>query len=638
MSTVLGKRTALKGGQFHEVGDHEIDYEMLSPNQFLGSHANLIPLQSAVQGGRLFYGARFANQALPVNNAEAPLVQLKSDMDPEGRSFDQIMGESAGAIRSKHDAIVSEATPDAVHLETVDGEKVKHDLYNQFSFNRKTKMHNTPVVKPGDKVAKGQLLAHSNFTDKDGTLALGLNARVGLVPYLGHSMDDALVISEAFAKRLTSNHAYGYDLDYKRGVKGGKAHYTGLFTNKFVKDQLDKLDDEGIVKPGQIVHHGDPIILATRPKTISSSSAQLGLLSKHMKNARSDAAVLWEHETPGTVQEVHRGRSGVKMNIHTDVPTAVGDKLAGRSGQKGVISLIVPDEHMPRTLDGQPFELLLNPLGIPSRVNPSLPYEIMLGKVTKKTGKPYVLPAFTEKGTSWNDFVKGELDKHGLADKEEVFDPLLNRKLENPITTGYAQILRLHHMAADKLSTRGQGGYDASMQPTKGGGSSALAKRMSGLESGSLLSSGAYNILREGATLRGTKNDNYWRELRAGHDPKEPGTPFAYNKFKAMLQGTGYHARKLGGGKERLQFFTDADLDKYNPQPVKTGDIIDVSNMEPIPGGLFDKSLVGNSSWGAVDLPTALPSPAAQEVICKMLGLTEKEFRGVLAGEHHINK
>jgi DNA-directed RNA polymerase subunit beta len=632
----MRKRVALKDGQFSEVPDSDIDYDFTSPNQFLGSHANLIPLQSAVQSGRLFYGARFANQALPVNDAEAPLVQLKSDDDPEGRSFDQILGESAGAVHSKHDAVVHSVTPDEIVLQTSDGRKVKHDLYNEFSLNRRTKLHNTPTVKPGDKVKAGQLLASSNFTDKDGTLAMGLNARTGLVPYLGHSMDDALVISQAFANRLKSNHSYGYDLDYKRGVKGGKAHYTGLFTNKFVNDQLDKLDDEGIVKPGQIVNQGDPIILATRPRTVSSTSSQLGLLSKHMKNARSDAAVLWEHETPGHVVDVHRGRSGVKLNIHTDMPAQVGDKTVFRSGQKNVISLILPDEHMPRTADGQPLEVLLNPLSVPSRVNPSLVYEMLLGKAAKKAGKPYILPAFTKPGESWNDVVKQELAKHGLTDTEEVFDPLLNKKLENPITVGNATVLKLSHTSASKISTRGQGSYDSDMAPLHGGGELGQSKRLSGLETGSLLSSGAYNVLREGATLRGTRNDQYWRELRAGHEPKEPGSPFVWDKFKALLQGSGYHARQLGHGKERLQFLTDADLAKHKPIKVKTGNIVDLNDLSPVPGGLFDPALTGNQSWGYVALPEAMPSPAAEDVVCKMLGLTNRQYRAVIAGEEPL--
>jgi DNA-directed RNA polymerase beta subunit len=139
-------------------------------------------------------------------------------------------------------------------------------------------------------------LAKSNFTDDKGTLALGRNARIGLVPFLGRSMEDAIVVSEDFAKRLTSDHLFGHDMDYKRGIKGGKAHFTGLFVHKYTNDQLAKLDEDGVALPGQTLQRGDPIILATRPRVVSSGSAQLGQLSKHMRNARTPAEVVWEQK------------------------------------------------------------------------------------------------------------------------------------------------------------------------------------------------------------------------------------------------------------------------------------------------------------------------------------------------------
>jgi hypothetical protein len=988
----MSKRTALKGGQFVEEMDPNIDYDFLSPNQFLGSHTNLIPLQSAVQSGRIFYGARFANQALPVKTPEVPLVQLKSDMDPDGRSFDEILGEAAGAVHSKHEGVVHAVTPDEITLATREGKKSYH-TYNHAPFNRKSEFHNTALVKPGDHVLPGHLLAHSNYTDKNGTLALGLNARVGLVAYKGHSMDDALVISESFAKRLATQQMHGYDMDYKRGVKGGKAHYMGIFPNKYTNAQLDKLDDHGVAKQGVTLNPGDPMILATRPRVISSSNAQLGLLSKHMKNSRSDSTVLWDGHTAGVVGDVTHLHSGVKVNVNADVPTTSGSKLVFRSGQKsyhpdteimtergwvkipnllqsdlvaslfderkekfvqgngrrknapqqliarfvkphdahsyiydgllyglaaqnagylvtpthriwrqghaagcpewscqdakrvhgtmqafmlaapfdlssrtdpdffeipdavhgitglpmncnrkfdfktwvqfmaiylaegniqhsnpddhrivitqkekpfcrtvetvltgmglewkiynlqystspnkalrqylaqfgkahmkhvpqeikgarletvqlfldtiwqcdgdkdkgkayytcspkladdmqhliqltgrfasiisrpprehqnydqltlniydnpfggtrkmykkayyteqyngrvycvqvpgeGVIltrfrghvmwngnstvSKIIPDEHMPRTLDGRPLEVLLNQLGLPSRNNPSLVYELALGKIAAKTGKPYKLPAFSPKGTSWNDFVQNELKAHGVSDTEEVFDPVLNKKLENPIMVGNGYMLALHHQAESKSSARGQGSYDQNEQPSKGPGEGGQSLRLSGLESSGLLSAGAYGVLREGATLRGAQNDQYWRTLRQGYEPAEPGTPFVWDKFKALLQGAGYHSRRIGGGKERLQFLTDKDLDKLKPIGVKTGDIVDLHSMEPTPGGLFDPALTGGRAWGAIELPHPIVNPAAEEVVRKMLNLTKSEFRAITAGEMEL--
>lgn len=626
-------RTVLKDSTFGEVDDHEVDYEFGSPNRFFGSHVNLIPMVSAVQGQRPFYGARFYNQAMPVVNPEAPLVQNLDDETQE--SFDVQLGKHAGALRASHEGEVTEVTPDEIVAKTPDGEK-RISLYNHFAFNRKSQIHQDPLVKPGDKFQPGQLLARSNYTDKDGTLAMGLNARIGLVPYLGHSMDDAVVISDAFAKRLKSQHMYGHDLDYKRGVKGGKAHFTGVFPNKYVNDQLDKLDDDGVVKPGTILQPGDPFILATRPRVISSQASQLGQLSKHMRNARSPAEMVWEEDEPGVVTDVSKLRNGVKVNILVEQPTKVGDKVVLRSGQKNIVSHIIPDEHMPRTVDGKPLEMLLNPMGLPSRVNNNLVFELALGKIAKLTGKPYKLSGFNKPGEKWHQFVREELNKNQLTDKEEVFDPRLNRKLENPIMVGDGFVLKLHHTGSSKASARSQGSYDANMQPSHGSGPMAGSKRLSGLESYALLSSGAYNVMRDGATVRGTRNDDYWRKMRAGHSPEEPGAPFVWDKFKALLNGSGYLAKHLPDGALRLQMWRDQDLEEHKPIEVKNGDSVDIATLEPIKDGLFDPALTGANRWGYIQLPHKMPNPAAHDMIRKLLGLTEKEFRAVLAGQREL--
>ena len=639
VASVAPKRIALKGGQFAEVDPSDIDYEFGSPNSFLGTHANLIPMYSAVQGTRAFYGARFANQALPLVHGEAPLVQNLADDDSQGRSFDEILGEFAGAIKAKSHGKVVKVTPEELHVQYKDGVQ-KHSLYKAFPMNRKTSIDHKTLVHEGEEVVPGQVLAHSNYTNDKGILNMGVNVRVGLVPYKGHSMDDAVVISEPLASRLTSHQLYVHDLDYKRGVKGGKAHYTGIFPNKFTNAQLDKLDENGVVKSGVSLNPGDPIILATRPRVISSGSAQLGKLSVHMRNARSDAVLLWDKETPGSVVDVEHLRSGVKVNVGTDTPVQLGDKLSLRSGQKMIVSHIMPEDHMPRTVDGKPLEMLLNPLGVPSRVNPALIYELALGKAAQKTGQTYKLPAFVPKGGKWYDFVEQELKKAGVSDKEEVFDPMENRKLENPILVGSGFVQKLSHQAESKLSVRGQGSYDNSQQPLKGRDEAAKSKRLSGLESNALLSSGAYNVLREGATLRGQQNDDYWRKLRMGYEPQEPGTPFVFDKLHALLTGSGYAARALPGepGRERLGFYTDKDLEKHRPLEVRSGDIVDMHSMEPVKHGLFDPALTGGAKFGYIALPSRMPNPAAESVIMKLLGITQNKLRSVLAGEEELDE
>lgn len=631
---------ALKNNTLQEVADDEVDYELANPSRLLGSHTNMIPMPSAVQATRIFYGARFMNQAVPIVGGEAPWIQnLTLNPDHPEQTFDEEAGKHLGAVYADQDAVVRKVDPDFIELLYPDGTTKRQNLYRNFLFNRKSMLHNTPLVVKGDKVTKGQLLAKSNYTDDQGRMAMGLNARIGIVPYKGASMDDAIVISQGFANRLKSEAAYATRLDYDKGVKGGKNHFKALFFDKFGRDQMDKLDDDGVVKVGETLMPGDPMILATKPRVISSDKLlDLGDLSRYMKNARSDASETWDHEDPGHVVGVTRTRNGIKVDVVAYQPTKVGDKLTLRDGQKSIISTIIPDEEMPRTEDGKPLDVLLNHLSIPSRVNAATPYEIMLGKVAAKLGTPLKLPPFTEQGERWYDLVSAALQEAGETDKERVYDPKADRWLDNPITVGNGYVMKLHHMVEGKIGARGQGSYDQWQQPVKGGGEGGQSKRLSGLESMGLLSAGAYNVLREGATLRGQKNDEYWRKLRQGYDPEAPDVPFAWNKFRALLTGAGYQTRKIPGkpGGLRLGFFTDRDLEEQRPVEVLNGEVVDLTDYSPKPGGLFDPKLTTGNRWGMISLPNPIPNPAAERVIRKLLGLTENQFRSILAGEEEL--
>ena len=636
------KRHAIKNDSITEVDDSEVDYEVTSPNKFFGSHLNLIPLQSSVHGSRLFYGSKFINQALPVLKPEAPLVQNLDDDDEKGRSFDEVFGRNAGAIFADKNGVVQSVDKKTVTIRNEDGTLDKKSLYHNFPFNRKTSLHNTPMVRKGAAVRAGDLVAKSNYTDDKGTLALGLNARVGLLPYKGHSFEDAMVVSEDMAARLTSEHMYSDDIEYKRGLKGGKGHFVSLFPKKYKTAQLDKLDGDGVALPGQILEPGDPIALGTKPRVVSSASQKLGKLSSHMKNSRNESSLTWGHENPGVVTDVVRTRNGVKVTVKSSEPAMPGDKVVFRSGQKGTISKIVPRDHMPRTVDGKPLEMLLNPLGIPSRVNNSMVYELLLGKAAKAAGKPYKVNSFTKKGEKWFDIVKAELDKYGISDVEEVFDPQTDKKLESAATVGDAHVLKLHHTATKGFSARNQGAYDINEQPLKGGSAEAQSKRLSGLETHGLISSGAYGVLKDMSLVRGAKNDDYWQQLRSGYDPKMPDTPLVFNKFKTLLQGSGYHARQINKkGGLRLGPMTEKVLDELQPVEIANPGILDMrklgkGSVVPVAGGLFDDSLATTNKYGYIKLPFEVPNPAFEEPVRKILGLTEKQFRAIMAGKEEL--
>lgn len=625
-------------GQMGEFDDEEVDYELVDHTRVFGSHINAIPIQSAVQGPRLFYGARFYNQAMPLKGREAPLVQsLDVSQGPDSTtSFDEVLGRYAGAVYSDDEGEITDVTPDAVTLKTLDGRKIHKQLYNNFPFNRKSSITNSLLVEKGQKIKAGDILASSNYTDDRGALALGTNVRVGVVPYKGFSMDDATVISQSLADRLQSEHTETYEQKYDRDVKPGLNHFKSLFPTRFTKDQLEKVDAQGVVKPGTVLNQGDPLVLATRPRVISSAGVNVGKLTKTLSQSRTDAAQVWEHEYPGEVLDVVETAKGAKVVTRGYAPTKLGDKVTMRSGQKSIVSKIIPDELMPRTEDGRPLELLLNPLSVPSRTNNSLLFEIMLGKIAAAKGEPIKLPGFTKPGEKWYDLVKARLDEAGLSDTENIFDPEENRLLEQPALVGNAYLMKLHHVAESKASSRGQGGYDAWQSPSKGPSDGGGAKRLSGLETNVLLSSGAYNTLRESSTLRGQQQDEYWRALRMGLTPKKPGVPFAFDKTMAMMFGAGINTRKQPNGIIRLAPTTDRDLEEKRPVEIQKGELLNLANMSPVPGGLFDPSIVGNNGWGSITLPFRVPNPAFEDSIRTLLGLKKKELEDILAGRAEL--
>lgn len=634
MSSKIKLANVIKDNKIQEVPDSEVEYELPSTSRLFGTSANVVPLQSNAQSTRLFYASRFVEQAMPLVNRETPLVQSLDPEDADGKSFEDKFGARVGArYNDFDDGEVVDITPDEVVIKNKAGDTKALPLYNNFQFNRKTYIHNKPVVKVGDKVKKGQLLAGSNFTDDNGTLSMGVNARVALVPYKGYSMDDAIVVSRSFANKLKSEHSYEHSIDKDEQTKFGRGHFTSLFPTKFSRDQLKNIDESGMVKPGTILKEGDPIILATRPKTMYSNATHLGKLGKTLRAVRSDASEVWDHPYPGKVVDVIDGKNGRKVFITAESPLEEGDKQILRNGQKSIVAKILPDEQMLRSMDGTPFEVLLNPLALPSRVNTSTLYELILGKIAKKTGKPIKVPGFIPGGQSRLEYVKGLLKEHGLSDTEEVFDPVSNRKLERPITTGIGYIQKLHHVVASKKSARGQGSYSSEQQPLKGGSDAAQAKRLGGLETTALMAKGGYSTLREGSILRGQENADYWRAVRQGYKPSDPGAPFVWDKFKYLLNGAGLNARDLGKGKLRLAPFTDKDLEKVAPMELKNGKMVDTATLENVEGGLFDPKLVALNKWGKISIKHHMPNPAFEKQICQLLGIKLTDMRKIIAGE-----
>ena len=459
---------AMKNGQIAQVPREEVQYEVPSIGHMFSSHINLNPMPTAVQAGRQFYAAKFWSQFMPQVKGEVPLVD--SLMHDGKTTFSEHYGRKLGTIQSKVGGVVTKVTPDSVTVVDADGKKHVSSLVKDLPFNRLTSISYHPAVAVGQQVNVGDMVAHSNFTDKaTGALNMGQNLRTAMIPDRGRSHEDAYTISESAAKRLSTDRLMGYDLEARHGTEMGRSRFISLFPRSYTQPQIENLDEHGVAKPGTVLHKGDPIVLATGPKLLTAEDAQLGKLHKVLRNAFTDKSITWDYDWPGTVSDVAVTRKGAKVNVKSQPPVAVGDKLSSRFAIKGVVGEIRPDDKMPReTGTNLPYEMLLNPMTIPSRVAPNQVMEMTLSKVAKATGKQIRIPQ-EPPPEGWNAWVKKQLEDANIKESADLFDPESGKTIKN-IGDGHIYVAAFHHLAEKKLSARGDSGsYDANEQPTRGG-------------------------------------------------------------------------------------------------------------------------------------------------------------------------
>ncbi len=459
----LAKRVpVMKGGKITYAPRDEVDLELPTFEDSFSPLGNLVPLKSMVKGQRVAMASRMLTQALPLQGGESPLVQGAVPGSGGAKSFEEEYGSHMGAVRADKGGRVVSIADGTMRVQHDDGTTDDIELYEHFPFNRKTYIHQTPVVKPGDNFKPGQLLVRSNYTDGGGATALGINARVAYMPWKGYNFEDAVVISEAMAKRMSSEHMYQHDVEVDDRTKMGKKAYVSLFPQKFEKKVLDTLDDDGVIKVGQEVKYGQPIILAAKERDRAQNKVH-----KQRQAGFNDSTVLWKHHDNGVVTDVVRGKKGPVVLVKSVAGMQVGDKMSGRYGDKGVVAAIVPDHKMPHGPDGKPFEVLLNPLGVISRTNPAQKVEAMLGKIARLTGKPVKIADF-EDIDDLTEYAEQELKKHGLKDLDDLTDPDSGRKIRG-VATGERFFMKLHHTAESKGQGRGSGGYGMDETPSKGG-------------------------------------------------------------------------------------------------------------------------------------------------------------------------
>lgn len=619
---------AMRNGKMTYVPKSEVDLVLPAMEEAFNPLSNIIPMKSQVKGQRLVMASRMTTQALPIVDAEAPLVQSAIPDTNGNQSYEELYSNNMGALRAPQGGVVQKVDEDGITVRYEDGTQETHELYDNFPFNRKTFIHQTPTVKPGDQFKPDQLLAYSNYTDKGGATALGRNARTAYVAWQGKNFEDAVVISDSFARKMSSEHMYQHDLEVDEHTKVGKKNFIQLFPGKFDKATLARLDDNGVVKPGTTVNYGDPLILGATQKE--------GAYNKVHKKGQAgfnDATIIWNHHDAGTVTDVVMGKKGPTVVVKASSPMQTGDKLSGRYGDKGVIADVVADDEMPHDGNGQPFEVLLNPLGVITRTNPAQMAELLLGKIAAKRGKPIKVQDFDSQKdmAAW---VLEELGREGLSDLEDVLDPSKDKKIKG-IATGNRFFMKLHHTAESKGQSRGGGTYTMEDTPAKGGEDGS--KRIGMLDTNALLSHGATATLQDVSSVRGQKNDEYWMQFMSGYNPKAPKVPMVYRKFVNQLRAAGVNVVKQGS-QTNIMALTDKDVDELAAdRELTSAEGVDWDNsLKEIPGGLFDKAKTGGhggNKWSYMKLHEPMPNPVMEEPIRKILGLTQKQFDAVLSGE-----
>jgi len=627
MSHKSPRVVAMSGGKMIWTKKKNIDLVLPDFESALSPLANMIPLKSMVKGQRLVMASRMTTQALPLVDAEAPLVQSAIPGTDGKRSYEEEYSKYMGSRYASMSGKVSKIDEDGVTVKYTDGETETLELYNNFPFNRKTFIHQTPVISHGDLFKKGQLLVRSNFTDPAGTTALGKNARVAYVSWQGKNFEDASVISESFAKRLKSEHMYQHDLDVDDKTKIGKKSYISLFPGKYDKAALSRLDENGVIKPGTAVEYGDPLVLAT-----SQRETAYNKVHKKGQAGHADASIIWNHHDPGVVTDVELGKKGPVVVVKSYSDMQVGDKLSGRYGDKGVIADIIPDDQMPHDKDGKPFEVLLSPLGIITRTNPAQQAELYLGKIAAKRGKPIKVQDF-DTSKDMSQWVYDQLRREGLSDLEDIYDPTRDKKITS-IATGNRFFMKLHHTAETKGQARGAGAYSAEGAPAKGGESGS--KRMALMDTNALLSHGATETLQDVGTVRGQRNEDYWLQFMSGVNPRDPKIPMVYTKFVNQLRAAGVNVKREGT-QTHIMALTNKDVDKLaGSRNLASADGVDWNKgLQPIRGGLFDTAMTGGHNgnrWSAIKFAEPMPNPVMEEPIRRLLGLTQKDFQNVIGG------
>jgi DNA-directed RNA polymerase subunit beta len=576
---ILGNRVPVRyRNEFVTSLPEEVDYVGSSPIQIVSVGTSLIPFLEHDDANRALMGANMQRQAVPLVNTQRPAV---------GTGLEKRVALDSGmCMQASVAGIVEKVSGDAVDVREVEtGRVIRHKLMKYVRSNQDTCLNQRPIVRSGQTVTKGQVLADGAST-REGELSLGKNVLVAFMPWEGYNFEDAVLISERLVRDevFSSIHIEKYEID-ARTTKLGPEEITREIPN-VGEEALRHLDERGIIRVGARVFADDILVGKITPKGESEHPPEEKLLRAiFAEKARDvkDNSLRVPHGEGGRIVDVkvferEKGddlppgaNTVVRVYIAQKRKVSVGDKMAGRHGNKGIVSKILPVEDMPFLPDGTPVDVVLNPLGVPSRMNVGQTYETMLGLAAYLSGKIFEVPPFDEmygEEASRNAVLselKSAIAQRGVdwiypSGKARLLDGRTGEAFANPVAIGYMYLLKLVHLVDDKIHARSTGPYSLVTQQPLGGKAQFGGQRFGEMEVWALEAYGAAYTLQEMLTIKSddvTGRSRAYEAIVKGENLNRPGIPESFKVLVRELQSIGLDITVMKGGKEGPEYEID---------------------------------------------------------------------------------
>ncbi|MBO5065225.1 MAG: DNA-directed RNA polymerase subunit beta [Clostridia bacterium] len=539
--------------EFREVPPSEADFMDVSPKMVVSVATAMIPFLENDDANRALMGSNMQRQAVPLLKTESPIVGT-------GMEYKAAV-DSGVVVLAKRDGVVQKVSAKKVEILTDNGETDVYELIKFMRSNQGTCINQRPVVQIGEKIKAGDVIADGPATSQ-GEISLGKNALVGFMTWEGYNYEDAVLLNEKMVREdvYTSVHIEEHEVE-ARDTKLGAEEITRDIPN-VGEDALANLDENGIIRVGAEVHSGDILVGKVTPKGETECTPEERLLRAIFgEKAREvrDSSLRVPHGEYGVVVQVEvftRQNSDelnpgvnkvVRCYIAQKRKISVGDKMAGRHGNKGVVSRILPQEDMPFLPDGTPLDIVLNPLGVPSRMNIGQVLEVHLGYAARALGYKVMTPVFD--GAHESD-IREMLEEANLSTdgKTWLTDGRTGRKFDNPVTVGIMYYLKLHHLVDDKIHARSTGPYSLVTQQPLGGKAQFGGQRFGEMEVWALEAYGAAYTLQEILTV---KSDDVvgrvktYESIVKGYNIPKPGVPESFKVLIKELQSLGLDVRVL---------------------------------------------------------------------------------------------